>query len=228
MKRKKGLDNPNTYRPKNPRRIISSILNVGIAETSRRFGVGNNTLRYTVKRYFPNTASKISSIIKKRSGKRSKNNFYFCEKYIYIIIKDRVCVTNIRFAKKVTKYSWCLTNHGYPQANIKNKRMTMHRYLYGKKDDLVIDHKNRNKLDNRIKNIRFTTQAMNVFNAVRKNKSGFRGVGWSHHCNKTNPWSAKIEFEGIIYNLGYFNTPEKAFEARVKKEVELFGSEIVL
>lgn len=215
------------FKPKNPKNLVSGILKDGYTNTAKRHGISRNLLARTIKKYYPATHARIVADAKKRSCAKSKNTFFFCEKYIYILIKDKVCIANIRFASKIIKYSWCLS-HGYAQANINNKRKTMHRYLYSKKDGLVTDHKNRNKLDNRIKNIRFVSHSFNVMNAVRLNNSGYRGVSWSYHCNKTNSWMAKLEYKGIVYYLGYFPTAVDAFNARVKKEIEMFGHEVLL
>lgn len=78
----------------------------------------------------------------------------------------------------------------------------------------VIDHVNRNTLDNRRKNLRIATRSQNLLNSKipTTNSSGTKGVYWSHH--QTKPWRAQIQWKGKTIRLGYFKTIEEASEAR--------------
>ncbi len=73
----------------------------------------------------------------------------------------------------LTKVNWYIDNLGYAmcrplEANFgiyKSKRM--HVILLGRKPGLEIDHINRNKLDNRLSNLRFVTHRENILNSNR-------------------------------------------------------------
>jgi hypothetical protein len=80
----------------------------------------------------------------------------------------------------------------------------MHRELFDVPEGFVIDHINRNGLDNRRANLRPATVAQNAQNSrMRKNRSGYKGV-----------WFAKDKgrFRTAIWHnnkriyLGYFNS----------------------
>jgi hypothetical protein len=72
-------------------------------------------------------------------------------------------------------------------------------------DELVIDHIDRNPSNNRISNLRVTTQLNNVINR-----------DWIENClgyrfyKPSGKWKASIQAEGKQKHLGYFPTEEKA------------------
>lgn len=79
----------------------------------------------------------------------------------------------------------CIISRGrYLRLTIDNKKITLHKYLmlkYGgyTKDDLrdkVIDHINRNSLDNRLENLRVLTYSDNNKNRDTNSKTGYRGI----------------------------------------------------
>lgn len=81
--------------------------------------------------------------------------------------------------------------HGYGARGVnKNKQrkvFLMHRVIMGVNQEMYIDHKNNNGLDNQKSNLRICTQSQNCMNKVQKKStltSKFKGV--SVHTN-TNP-----------------------------------------
>jgi len=85
-----------------------------------------------------------------------------------------------------------------------------------------IDHINGNVKDNRIENLRLATYAENQWNAKTRvdNKSGVKGVCWH---KKTQKWRAQIKQNKVLYDLGVYNTIQKAKEVVQKKRIELHG-----
>ncbi len=78
-------------------------------------------------------------------------------------------------------------------------------------DGYVIDHINRNGLDNRKANLRLATIAQNAQNAgKRKNRSGYKGVWFAKEKRK---WRAAIWHNNKREYLGYFNSPHCAAKA---------------
>lgn len=74
----------------------------------------------------------------------------------------------------------------------------------------VVDHINRNPLDNRRENLRVTTQQVNTLNANRQpGESGIIGVS----RNKKR-WSATVCHNYKTIHLGTFDTPKEAAKAR--------------
>ena len=128
---------------------------------------------------------------------------------------------DLEYVDLVKDYKWCLdgSNRNY----VYNKQVGfLHRFIMNPTDDLVVDHINRNQLDNRRENLRICTQHENSFNqSIRcNNTSGVLGVSWDKARNK---WSAYIQINGKKKSLGRYNTKEEAIEARRLAEIEYFG-----
>ncbi len=68
---------------------------------------------------------------------------------------------------------------------------------------VVVDHKDRNKLNDRIENLRGATSAENCKNtSSRKNSSSrFLGVSWSKLRSK---WVVHIKANGVVKHIGYY------------------------
>ena len=137
-------------------------------------------------------------------------------KYISLSQGKQAIVDNEDF-KYLSRFKWYF-NKGYavrqpPMKNgIRKGKIFMQRIVLGLKDPLVVsDHINRNKLDNRKKNLRKANYSMNMINKslMKNNKSGYRGVSWSKRFNK---WRVTIQKENNWEELGYFLNKEKAVD----------------
>ncbi len=75
---------------------------------------------------------------------------------------------------------------------------------------VLVDHKDRNGLNNTRSNLRICTKGQNQHNQGKRrdNTSGFKGV-----CRHRTRWEAKIVLNGIKKHLGTFDTPEEAAKA---------------
>ena len=75
-----------------------------------------------------------------------------------------------------------------------------------------VDHIDGNRLNNRIENLRPATAIENAYNCKmsKNNTSGVKGVSWNKGTKK---WEANINIAGVRFNLGHFETLEKAKEA---------------
>jgi hypothetical protein len=92
-------------------------------------------------------------------------------------------------------------------------------------DGKVIDHINRNRLDNRKSvNLRYTTVPFNIRNRAKKKdcSSKFQGVYFKHERKK---WAAYINIEGVRKHLGHFENEEDAALAYQKVYQELEAKE---
>lgn len=85
-----------------------------------------------------------------------------------------------------------------------------------------IDHANGDPSDNRLCNLRPSTQVENRQNSRRRNdaSSGFKGVVWSKDHNK---WRAYIGPRGKVKHLGYFDDPAVAHAAYTASAAEMYG-----
>lgn len=93
---------------------------------------------------------------------------------------------------------------------------------YWRKGDFIIDHANRDKLDNRMSNLRNATKAQNQINAgvSRANTSGYKGVSRAFKDGREKCWSAKISKNDKSIHIGMFATAEgaaRAYDEAAKK-----------
>ena len=91
---------------------------------------------------------------------------------------------------------------GYEHFSIDNKHYPMHRIIYKfmlNKYPEVIDHKDRNKSNNKWENLRPATLALNQFNRGAK---GYTARG--------NKFEASIKYNGQTQSLGMFDTEDEA------------------
>jgi hypothetical protein len=101
-------------------------------------------------------------------------------------------------------------------------------YVHGKwpENGKLIDHIDKsdpnNTLNDRITNLREATHTQNGGNSIRskKNSSGFKGICWKKDANK---WLARICVNYKRIHLGYFDTPEAAYEAYCNAAKKYFG-----
>ena len=124
---------------------------------------------------------------------------------------------------KIKEYCWYKDfSNGYIKTKTPdNKWIYMHR-LVTNNQYKIVDHINRNKLDNRKENLRNTTKRQNVLNrngVVSTNTSGITGV---YFDNKRNKWRAQICVDDKIKYLGIFINKEDAIKARLQAEQKYF------
>jgi hypothetical protein len=87
----------------------------------------------------------------------------------------------------------------------------LHRVVSGAPDHLEVDHKNRDRTDNRRENLRLVTRAENQQNLpARDGTSLYRGVSWDTSRGK---WQAKVRANHIDHHLGRFDDELEAAKA---------------
>ncbi len=117
------------------------------------------------------------------------------------------------------------TLNGYVSVSIDKKMYLAHRlawlYVYGDWPPGNLDHRDRNKKNNRIDNLRVATRSQNSANVVKRvSKSGFKGVSYIKGSRK---WMARARQNYKHIYLGLFETPEAAHQAYLQKSKELHG-----
>jgi hypothetical protein len=120
------------------------------------------------------------------------------------------------------KYTWILNTKGYAQATVMGMTVTMHRYLMNAPTDIMVDHINHNKLDNRLSNLRLVKDIINSHNTTKRTGTSSKYIGVYKRGDK---FAAEIKKEDEHYYLGVFKTELEAAKARDRKAIELYGSD---
>lgn len=124
-------------------------------------------------------------------------------------------------------HSWHVTKQGYvarryTYAKGKTKIILIHRIIMNCPSGLMVDHINRNSLDNRKSNLRICNKSQNAANSkiASNNTSGYRGVKWSKIGKK---WMSSIRVMGKDIYLGYFFNKLDAARTYNKAAEKYFG-----
>lgn len=118
------------------------------------------------------------------------------------------------------RYNWRVDVSGYvvrtrmkeegERFPLLKKTIFLHREIKPCPDGKVIDHINRNRLDNRRENLRACTTSENLQNKESYTVSGFKGV---YRPPGNSRWSAKVTIDRKQYHLGQYDTKEQAAKA---------------
>ncbi|MEO1538495.1 MAG: HNH endonuclease signature motif containing protein [Pseudomonadota bacterium] len=131
---------------------------------------------------------------------------------------------NRRYAGKEA-FTACNTD-GYHHGKIMGKLYKAHRVIWalesGSWPSSCIDHKNKDRTDNRFDNLREATRAENSRNrsALAGSSSKYLGVSW---CKMNEKWLARIEVNGRQLSLGSFLSEAQAAKAYDAAAVKHFG-----
>lgn len=134
-----------------------------------------------------------------------------CSEFLTLVINDRAILLDRKDVKSLDISKISIHSDGYAYYG----RELLHRIIVKPPNDLEIDHRNRDRLDNRRSNLRICTRSQNAMNRLKQsnNRSGFKGVVFSKRYKK---YIAQIKAQGIYHWLGYFNTAKEASKAYVE------------
>lgn len=119
---------------------------------------------------------------------------------------------------------------GYNIIRINGEKYRAHRlaflYMTGDWPKEFVDHKNRNRSDNRWCNLREATVNDNNRNRELspQNKSGYKGVYWREDRDK---WVARIKVNNKVITLGHYLIKEDAIKARQVAEQKYHGEFVI-
>jgi hypothetical protein len=130
--------------------------------------------------------------------------------------------------ERVSKFKWsalkdCGTWYavGYTRgSHATRKAMKLHRFILNAPPGVMVDHRNRDGLDNRRENIRFATCSQNTANSLGWSASGYKGVSWHKRHKK---WIAHVMKDQRLIHLGYFDDKGEAAQAYNDAARQLFG-----
>lgn len=133
-----------------------------------------------------------------------------------VVGKTKIDISNV---KKVSAHKWCMANTGYAVSQINGTIMLLHKLLTGYN---MVDHIDRNKLNNIMMNLRECTVPENLSNRPKpaNNTSGYKGVSFAKDRAKYN---AQIGYNGNRVNLGYFHDKIEAAKAYNRAALKYHG-----
>lgn len=139
------------------------------------------------------------------------------------ILRWKVRVANCMQSGEV---AGCLQRRGYTAIKIKGIAFRAHlvawAHYYGEWPETELDHRDLNKSNNRISNLRLATRSQNCANkkVCSRNTSGIKGVYWN---KKSRRWIATICINRRNKYLGGFLTKDEAASVYAKAASIVFG-----
>lgn len=136
---------------------------------------------------------------------------------------DATRAWNTRYAGKI---AGTINTLGYRQINIGGRIYYAHRLAWlvstGAWPENEIDHRDENRANNRLENLRDATHSENAHNrrAYANNTSGFKGVSWD---KARSQWAAVIQKDGRQTTIGRFATAEEAYAAYCAAAAAMHG-----
>lgn len=130
--------------------------------------------------------------------------------------------------ERVAAHSWRYVLTGYAAGRVEGANVFMHRWIVDAPDGVEVDHRDRNRLDNRRRNLRFATRSQNAANCGKRgvaSASRFKGVAWrkDREC-----WSASIMLNVRGISLGNYDSERDAAKAYDAAALQYFGEFAVL
>ena len=125
----------------------------------------------------------------------------------------------------VAGFHWDLMSNGYVGAWHRQMHIYLHRLVAGAGANELIDHRNMDRLDNRLANLRPATKGQNGANRPKDRlKSGgtsrYKGVSWK---TGKKAWVAHIHVDGKTKYLGQFADEADAARAYNAAALEAWG-----
>lgn len=139
------------------------------------------------------------------------------------LTRGAVAIVDVADYERLSFFKWSLRD-GYARrarriSDVPGKAsaIMMHREVLCAPEGMLVDHANRNRLDNRKTNLRICTVEQNAQNSSRHKdaRSPYRGV-YEHRDTRAGGcvrYVARIGFNGNQLHLGRFITPEDAAAA---------------
>lgn len=113
----------------------------------------------------------------------------------------------------LSQYRWSCNGLGYAQAWVEKRHWFMHRLIMGAKKGQEIDHRNRNKRDNRRDNLRFCTRSENCRN-LEPSKRLNRGASQMPNGRWRAYYYVTQGGKKRQIAVGCFGTQQEALDAR--------------
>lgn len=156
-------------------------------------------------------------------SQRKFNEYKIADGRVKVKLNDEnYMLCDIEDWERFKGHYWYISDTGYAVCEtMKTGTVRFHKLVTGTTSDVIIDHINRNKLDNRKCNLRIATASVNSINKglQSNNTTGHVGV---HLNKKSGTWNARVKVNGKVIWLGSYPTKEEAIAARQAGEEKYY------
>lgn len=131
----------------------------------------------------------------------------------------------------VKDFNWYRDTNGYAARGNwfdgKSHKVYLHRQITSAPDGVLVDHRNRCRQDNTLRNLRIATHGQNESNKLSRSLIGYKGVSKVTSSKRDKCWRARLRVGEKTF-CKYFYTPEDAAMAYNQMAIEHFGEFAVL
>lgn len=153
---------------------------------------------------------------------RKYNEFKIIDNYVKVKLDDsNYMLCDFEDWEKVKDRGWYVNALGYAASGkASGDILLFHKFVTNTTSEIV-DHINRNKLDNRKKNLRICDKRLNSINRDLQcnNTTGYKGV---YLDKRNNTWNARVTVKGETIHLGTYKTMQEAIKARKAGEEKYY------
>lgn len=136
--------------------------------------------------------------------------------------KEGIALCSPADVDRIHDTAWRIGSNGYVTGRPEGRTaINMHTVIMGRLPyGRVVDHINRNRLDNRRENLRITDYSTNRFNSSKR----FHGA---YFIKGERKWFASIKVNGQVVYLGRYATEAEAIAARDEADTIFFGAPLI-
>jgi len=139
----------------------------------------------------------------------------------------KVAIIDVEFTKDVCQFKWYLDSKGYVfRYTSRYHRELLHHRIFGCKR---LDHADRDRLNNKLSNLRKATSSQNNANrgkySTKQFTSKYKGVHFEKSCKM---WRVRLYFKKQSFYGGYFDSEVEAAKAADILAVKIHGNFAVL